>query len=221
MNVPLNDVSNDESNDTARSDKIADTIAVATADITGTSLQDTSQTARAEVGATAQSSPHDVPYDLIELFFFAYRDFVSDPDRILEKSGFGRAHHRVLHFVNRRPGLTIAALLDILKITKQSLNRVLKELIEQGYIDSRAGKSDRRQRLLFPTQTGRQLAHDLALLQARRINRALSDNGAQDGTETRNLAKKFLLGMINPDDREVATGQSLPPAMHRAQADLP
>ena len=89
-----------------------------------------------------------VPYDLIELFFFAYRDFVSDPDRILETYSFGRAHHRVLHFVNRRPGLTIAALLDILKITKQSLNRVLKELIEQGYIDSRAGESDRRQRLL-------------------------------------------------------------------------
>ena len=65
-------------------------------------------------------------YDLIELFFFAYRDFVGDPDRILGDYGFGRAHHRVLHFVDRQPGLTIAELLDILRITKQSLNRVLR-----------------------------------------------------------------------------------------------
>ena len=140
-----------------------------------------------------------VPYDLIELFFFAYRDFVSDPDRILEKYSFGRAHHRVLHFVNRRPGLTIAALLDILKITKQSLNRVLKELIEQGYIDSRAGESDRRQRLLFPTDAGRQLAVDLALLQARRIDRALSELAPG----ARAVTKDFLLAMINPEDRDV------------------
>ena len=143
-----------------------------------------------------------VPYHLIELFFFAYRDFVSDPDRILEKYSFGRAHHRVLHFVNRRPGLTIAALLDILKITKQSLNRVLKELIEQGYIDSRAGENDRRQRLLFPTAAGRQLAGDLALLQARRINRALSELGP----DARAVTKDFLLAMINPEDRDVVAG---------------
>ena len=70
-------------------------------------------------------------YDLIELFFFAYRDFVGDADRLLETYRFGRAHHRVLHFVSRQPGLTIAELLDILKITKQSLNRVLKELVAE------------------------------------------------------------------------------------------
>ena len=93
-------------------------------------------------------------YDLIELFFFAYRDFVSDPDRILDEYGFGRAHHRVLHFVDRQPGLTIAELLDILRITKQSLNRVLKELIEKDFIESRMGTSDRRQRLLFATAQG-------------------------------------------------------------------
>src|SRR5215208_7897743 len=80
-------------------------------------------------------------YDLIELFFFAYRDFVSDPDRILAEYGFGRAHHRVLHFVDRNPGLTIAELLDILRITKQSLNRVLKELLETEFIESRMGTS--------------------------------------------------------------------------------
>jgi DNA-binding MarR family transcriptional regulator len=162
------------------------------------------ETGQAAAGNDLPTHPGaaDIPYDLIELFFFAYRDFVSDPDRILEKYGFGRAHHRVLHFVNRRPGLTIAALLDILKITKQSLNRVLKELIEQGYIDSRAGESDRRQRLLFPTETGRQLAHDLALLQARRINRAFADKAG----DARQLTKDVLLSMINPDDRESATG---------------
>ena len=87
-------------------------------------------------------------YELIELLFFAYRDFVGDPDRMLETYGFGRAHHRVIHFVDRNPGLTIAALLDILKITKQSLNRVLKELITKGYIESRSGIEDRRQRHL-------------------------------------------------------------------------
>src|SRR3954463_6392733 len=75
-------------------------------------------------------------YDLIELLFFAYRDFVSDPDRILDEFAFGRAHHRVLHFVDRQPGLTIAELLDILRITKQSLNRVLKELIEKDFVTS-------------------------------------------------------------------------------------
>src|ERR687889_831583 len=92
-------------------------------------------------------------YDLIELFFFAYRDFVSDPDRILDEYGFGRAHHRVLHFVSRNPGLTIAELLDILAITKQSLNRVLKELVAQDFIEARAGAQDRRQRRLHATRT--------------------------------------------------------------------
>ena len=75
------------------------------------------------------------PYwDLIELLFFAYRDFVGDPDEVLAKLGFGRAHHRVLHFVNRNPGMKVAELLDVLKITKQSLGRVLKQLIDEGYM---------------------------------------------------------------------------------------
>jgi DNA-binding MarR family transcriptional regulator len=108
-------------------------------------------------------------FDLIELLFFAYRDFVADPDRILENIGFGRAHHRVLHFVDRQPGLTIAELLDILRITKQSLSRVLKELLDQNYVEQRAGVSDRRQRLLYPTNEGRRLARDLARLQTERL----------------------------------------------------
>lgn len=136
-------------------------------------------------------------YDLIELLFFAYRDFVGDPDRILERYGFGRAHHRVLHFVNRNPGLTIAALLDILKITKQSLNRVLKELLEQGYVEQRAGHSDRRQRLLYPTERGRTLALELAHLQTRRIARALDESGSGAGEG----ARRFLEAMIDAGGR--------------------
>ncbi|MBI5011712.1 MAG: MarR family transcriptional regulator, partial [Methylocystis sp.] len=99
----------------------------------------------------AVATGDDDALELVELFFFAYRDFVGDADRLLENYGFGRAHHRVLHFVNRRPGLTIAALLDILRITKQSLNRVLKQLLEAGFVEPRAGVVDRRQRLLYPT----------------------------------------------------------------------
>ncbi len=141
-----------------------------------------------------EAPPH---YDLIELLFFAYRDFVADPDRILAEYGFGRAHHRVLHFVDRHPGLTIAELLDILRITKQSLNRVLKELIEQGYIAQRTGTSDRRHRLLTCTPQGRALAQRLAGVQGERVRRAL----AEVGPALREPAGRFLLAMIEPEER--------------------
>ncbi len=141
--------------------------------------------------------PETPAYDLIELLFFAYRDFVSDPDRILDEYGFGRAHHRVLHFVDRQPGLTIAELLDILRITKQSLNRVLKELIEKDFIESRTGTSDRRQRLLFATEQGHDLAVKLANLQTRRIMRALADLDPA----TKDHVSRYLLRLIDPDDR--------------------
>ena len=134
-------------------------------------------------------------YDLIELFFFAYRDFVGDPDRILAEYGFGRAHHRVLHFVVRCPGMTIAELLDILKITKQSLNRVLKELLDKGYIVQQTGHADRRQRLLWPTEEGRALALRMARLQTGRIGRALGSGDAEDAV------RQFLIGMIDPVER--------------------
>jgi MarR family len=95
------------------------------------------------------AAPADEPdYRLIELMFFGYRDFVAEADRILESYGFGRAHHRVLHFVNRNPGLTVARLLDILGITKQALARVLKDLIEGGLIEQLSGDTDRRPTLL-------------------------------------------------------------------------
>ncbi|WP_183573829.1 MarR family winged helix-turn-helix transcriptional regulator [Methylorubrum rhodinum] len=143
--------------------------------------------------------------DLIELLFFAYRDFVGDPDRILAEYGFGRAHHRVLHFVDRYPGLTIAELLDILRITKQSLNRVLKDLIDQGYVEQRTGTSDRRQRLLFCTPTGRSLTADLTRVQVRRVARAIEGPGGDLGSGDRESriasAQGFLMAMIEPGDR--------------------
>jgi DNA-binding MarR family transcriptional regulator len=137
-------------------------------------------------------------YELIELLFFAYRDFVGDPDRLLEDYGFGRAHHRVVHFVDRNPGLTIAELLDILKITKQSLNRVLKELITKGYVESRPGIDDRRQRHLHLTPRGRALADELAQMQMARIRRAIDVIGAQDTL----AARRFLAAMVDPNVQE-------------------
>ena len=113
------------------------------ADVNLTPLNRT-EAASAEPGSAA-SEPI---WDVIELLFFAYRDFVSDPDDVLAKFGFGRAHHRVLHFVNRHPGMKVADLLDVLKITKQSLGRVLKQLVDEGYVLQKEGENDRRQRLL-------------------------------------------------------------------------
>jgi DNA-binding MarR family transcriptional regulator len=140
-------------------------------------------------------------YELIELIFFAYRDFVADPDHALEAYGFGRAHHRVLHFVDRNPDLTVAELLDILKITKQSLARVLKDLVDQGFILQREGREDRRQRLLTTTAKGKQLAVELATTQSERIARALSEAGLASPE----LAQRFLFAMVDPDGRaEVA-----------------
>jgi DNA-binding MarR family transcriptional regulator len=145
-----------------------------------------------------QASPaaEDLRWDIIELLFFAYRDFVGDADHVLEEFGFGRAHHRVVHFVQRDPGLKVADLLDVLRITKQSLGRVLKQLLDEGYIIQKAGDSDRRQRLLFATAKGEALVAKLAGLQTVRINRALQDLPA-DGADT---VRRFLLAMIDHDD---------------------
>jgi len=134
----------------------------------------------------------------VELFFFAYRDFVGDADRLLENYGFGRAHHRVLHFVHRRPGLPIAALLDILKITKQSLNRVLKKLLDAGFVEARPGAADRRQRLLYPTASGARLARELAALQSARFRRVLDALPPL----TRGAAAEFLFAMVDAEERE-------------------
>jgi DNA-binding MarR family transcriptional regulator len=155
--------------------------------------------ARRSGPAAPDAKPAAEPtWDLIELLFFAYRDFVGDPDEVLAKFGFGRAHHRVLHFVNRNPGMKVAALLDILKITKQSLGRVLKQLVDEGYIEQKEGERDRRQRLLFATPKGAELALRLARLQTARIARAL----AEVGPGAHEASRKFLAAMIDADGRD-------------------
>jgi len=132
--------------------------------------------------------------EIVELLFFAYRDFISDPDAILDTYGFGRAHHRVIHFVGRHPGMRVAELLDILRITKQSLARVLKELVERGFIVQRPGEADRRQRLLFLTRQGAELHERLMAPQIERIERALADGGRD--------SRGFLFRLIDADDRD-------------------
>ena len=159
----------------------------------------------AEPIRSALSGDDGIDFTMIELFFFAYRDFTSDPDQILDQYGFGRAHHRVVHFVNRRPGLTVAELLDVLKITKQSLARVLKQLIDTDYIVQVQGLRDRRQRELYPTAKGRALALELAAPQSRRIADALADIAPVE----RSVIERFLRDMVNPELRaQVDIGSS-------------
>jgi len=139
--------------------------------------------------------------ELIELLFFAYRDFTCEPDGILKDYGFGRAHHRVVHFVGRNPGIRVAELLSILAITKQSLGRVLRELVETGYVAQREGPSDRRQRLLYLTDAGSRLHQRLMAPQIRRVKGALERAGARQDGEYRAV----LVGLVDAANRaEVA-----------------
>jgi DNA-binding MarR family transcriptional regulator len=135
---------------------------------------------------------------LVELLFFAYRDFVSDPDHILEGLEFGRAHHRVIHFIGRAPGMTVAKLLDILQITKQSLARVLKELIDKGYVFQKEGAVDRRQRLLHLTTLGEALRQKLMAPQIARFKNAAAETQGGNFHE-------LLLHLISPENRLAAT----------------
>ena len=147
---------------------------------------------------TTASAEHNRLVACAELLFFAYRDFTDGPDAVLEEYGFGRAHHRVLHFVYRNPGLRVARLLDILKITKQSLARVLKQLIDTGFIVQRPGPHDRRERQLFTTKQGSALVEKLTNLQVKRLANALNEAGPGADEATR----KFLLAMISEDQRK-------------------
>ncbi len=160
------------------------------------------KTATAEANVAQRSSgtggSTEPIWDNIVLLFFAYRDFVGDPDEVLLKLGFGRAHHRVLHFVNRNPGIKVADLLEILNITKQSLGRVLKQLIDQGYVSQKEGAEDRRQRLLYATGKCETLALKLATLQTQRISRAFGELGPN----AHEAAQRFLTSMIDLDNRE-------------------
>jgi DNA-binding MarR family transcriptional regulator len=138
-------------------------------------------------------APSEHLVELVELLFFAYRDFTSDPDNILSTIGFGR----VLHFVGRNPGMTVAELLDILKITKQSLGRVLRQLIEENYVVQQEGSLDRRQRLLYLTPRGKDLHRQLLAPQLRRIERALALCGEDDKG-----FRDMLLAMIDSPGRD-------------------
>lgn len=147
---------------------------------------------RTERAVARSDESREALISCIELFFFAYRDFTGEPDAVLAEFGFGRAHHRVLHFVQRNPGIRVADLLEILKITKQSLARVLKQLVDEGFIAQRAGAEDRRERLLRVTAKGARLVDRLTQLQMKRVEAAL----AKAGPGAEDAARHFLLAMI-------------------------
>lgn len=169
---------------------------------------------RSERLTTTAVTPRDAPGNaaqatdvaaFIELLFFAYRDFVHDPDAILEEIGFGRAHHRVLHFVYRHPGIRVSRLLTVLNITKQSLARVLRQLIAEAYVEQREGKSDRRERRLFLTPEGIALFERLVAPQMARVADALAaadDSADQTDGATHGRIERFLKAMIEAPERE-------------------
>jgi DNA-binding MarR family transcriptional regulator len=131
--------------------------------------------------------------DVMELFFFSYRDFIREPDAILKKYNFGRAHHRVIHFVGRNPNITVTHLLNILKIRKQSLSRVLSQLVRENFIQQSQGLTDRRQRLLSLTKKGYDLEYKLSRHQRERITSAF----VRAGPEAVTAFYTILLNMMN------------------------
>ena len=135
--------------------------------------------------------------EAVELMFFVYRDFISDPDKLLAEHGFGRAHHRVLHFIGRQPGLSVAELLDILAITKQSLARVLRDLLQAGYVQQTMGQHDRRKRLLTLSPKGHRLHAQLLAPQQKRFLRAI----AKSERGTVEAWRNFMLQLVNPDNQ--------------------
>ncbi|WP_339855525.1 MarR family transcriptional regulator [uncultured Nisaea sp.] len=134
----------------------------------------------------------------IEMLFFAYRDFTGEPDAILAEIDLGRAHHRVIYFVGRNPRITVTDLLKILKITKQSLSRVLSQLVNEGYIDQTTDQGDRRKKLLTLTEKGVHLEHRLTENQRKRIARAYRAAGA----EAVQGFREVMRGIIDPGDQE-------------------
>jgi DNA-binding MarR family transcriptional regulator len=164
------------------------------ADITSDAL---SGLAPAESRESKAPAPDVRLITVIELLFFAYRDFTRDADTVLAKFSLGRAHHRVLHFVDRHPGLRVADLLEILKITKQSLAPVLKQLVDGGWIAQQTGIEDRRERRLRATAKGTGLARRLDQLQAARVTGALAACGP--GGEA--AVRRFLFAMISMEER--------------------
>lgn len=133
----------------------------------------------------------------IELLFYAYRDFTGEPDAILDRHGLGRAHHRAIYFIGRNPGTTVTELLEILRITKQSLSRVLGHLVEHGYVLQRADPADRRRKQLTLSDKGKALEHELTSSQMDRFKRAYADAG-EEAVEG---FRRVLTGIVNPEDR--------------------
>jgi DNA-binding MarR family transcriptional regulator len=166
-------------------------------DVTAPALQRLIADAQPNGSTAPAAEPDPRLVRLVELLFFAYRDFTGEADAVLSELGFGRAHHRVLHFVNRNPGLRVADLLGILKITKQSLARVLKQLVDEGHIVQVAGQLDRRERRLALTEKGAALARRLVALQATRVAQALRTAGPGADVSTR----EFLFAMIGESER--------------------
>ncbi len=141
---------------------------------------------------------HDQLHQGIELLFYAYRDFTAECDAVLATYGFGRAHHRVIYFVARSPGISVAELLRILRITKQSLSRVLSQLVREGFVSVEKAQTDRRRRLLRLTDKGEKLEKQLSEVQRARIGDAYRAAGgnAIEGY------RKVLLGIIDETDRQ-------------------
>ena len=133
----------------------------------------------------------------IEAMFFAYRGFTADPDRILADHAYGRAHHRALHFIARAPGTTVNGLMTILGVTKQSLNRVLRTLIEDGLVESRVGREDRRERNLYLTEAGATLEAELSDAQRERMRAAYRKAGPEAVAGFR----RVLEAMMEPEAR--------------------
>lgn len=162
---------------------------------------------RAMSRQASETSNKEALYHVSEAMFFAYRGFTADPDRILQQHGYGRAHHRALHFIHRAPGTTVNNLLDILGVTKQSLNRVLRTLVEDNLVEARVGDRDRRERHLYLTGAGSALFQSLSEVQGARLRAAF----AHAGDEAVLGFKSVLEAMMDPDLRrrfiEVSEGR--------------
>ena len=135
---------------------------------------------------------------VIELIFFSYRDFTAGPDKVLEKLNFGRAHHRVIYFVGKKNNITIKELLSVLKITKQSLSRVLNQLVKEGFIVVSTGV-DKRTKILSLTKKGLDLEKELSTIQIIKIKKILK----QYNDNQINGFKKILFEMIEPNNKKI------------------
>jgi DNA-binding MarR family transcriptional regulator len=143
----------------------------------------------------------------IEFLYFAYREFTKEPDSMLSEQGLGRAHHRVIYFVGRQAGISVSDLLSTLRITKQSLSRVLSQLLKEDYVRQRPGLRDRRQRLLELSPKGVELERKLTENQRKLLARAYREAGA----EAVEGFRKVMLNIMNEEDRSRFPTQTTPP----------